>query len=143
MNKNYLNWHTLKNDTFQFVQNVTSANVSQIYRGNHLGSLGLYPCPGHLLNGRYKLDFLEEKRDESHSKLTAYYRKITFSYDAKKLFHNGDLILREVFLFSKEPDAGMLGPYHNKEKLRPGSYKIENCCGKAQPRPQNVEHLEK
>lgn len=44
----------------------------------------------------------------------------------KETFFIYDLVLRRVFLSSKEPGMDLLGPYCIKEELQSENYKIEN-----------------
>lgn len=97
----------------------------------------------------YELDFLEEMKGESQAKLAINQRKMDRDYNSKskrKSICLNDLVLRRVFLSLKEPRARTLGPnwkgpYHIKEEIRLGTYKIEGMDGMAQPHPWNVEHL--
>lgn len=98
---------------------------------------------------RCELDFLGERRDASQVRLATYQRKMTKYYNKKvkkRSFRRGDLVLRRVFLNSKEPGVGTLGPnwegpYRITEEIRAGTFRIETLDGKLQPHPWNVEHL--
>lgn len=98
---------------------------------------------------RFDLDFIEERRDDSQLKLGTYKRKMTRYFNSKvkkRSFRINDMVLRRVFLSSKEPGSGSLGPnwegpYKIREEVRPGTYWIEDMNGKVQPRPWNIEHL--
>lgn len=64
----------------------------------------------------------------------------------KTSFRRGDLILRRVFLSSKEPGISTMGPnqespYRIFDKLRLETFRIETLDGKAQPHPWNVKHM--
>lgn len=62
---------------------------------------------------RCKLDLLEEMRNDSQVKLASYQRKMTRYFNEKikkRSFHRGELVLRKVFLSSKEPNIRTLGP---------------------------------
>lgn len=52
------------------------------------------------------MDFLEEMRNESQSRLAVYQKKLTRYYNLKvkkKAFCMNDLVLQMVFLSTKEP----------------------------------------
>lgn len=79
---------------------------------------------------RWDLDFINERRDESQLRLAAYQRKMTKYYNSKvkkRSFRINNLVLQKLFLSSKEPYVGTLGPnweglYRIREELRPGTY---------------------
>lgn len=63
--------------------------------------------------------------------MTRYYN----SKVKKKVFRVNDLVLRRVFLSTKEIGVGTLGqnlegPYRVKEEVRPGIYRVEWLDGK-------------
>ncbi|XP_022891957.1 uncharacterized protein LOC111406817 [Olea europaea var. sylvestris] len=62
---------------------------------------------------RCDLGFIEERRDDSQLKLGTYQRKMTRYFNSKvkkRSFRINDLVLRRVFLSSKEPGSGSLDP---------------------------------
>ncbi|XP_022871367.1 uncharacterized protein LOC111390542 [Olea europaea var. sylvestris] len=70
---------------------------------------------------RCDLDFIEERRDDAQLKLVIYQRKMMKYFNLKvkkRSFRINDLVLKRVFLSSKEPGTNSLGP--NWE----GPYKI-------------------
>lgn len=81
---------------------------------------------------RCELDFLEERINESQSKLDMYQRKMTRQYNSKvkkKAIHVNDLVLQRVFLSTKKPGIGTLrpnweDPYRVREKVRLETYCI-------------------
>jgi hypothetical protein len=98
---------------------------------------------------RCELDFLEERRNDSQLRLAVYQRKMSRYYNSKmkkRSFRMNDLVLRRVFLSTKEPGVGTLGPnwegpYQIEREIRPGTYWIKDMDGRIQPHPWNVEHL--
>lgn len=74
---------------------------------------------------RCELDFIDEKKDESQLKLATYQRKMTRYYNSKvkkRSFQINDLVLRRVFLSSKELGLCTLclnweGPYQIEEEI--------------------------
>lgn len=81
-------------------------------------------------------------------KLASYQRKMTRYYNSrlkKKLFWRGDLVLRRIFLSSKEPNVGILcpnwAPYRILEELRPDTYSIEMEMHNPIPRMLNIYEL--
>ena len=63
-------------------------------------------------------------------------------------FSIGDLVLRRVFVATRDPKAGVLrpnweGPYEIEAVIRPGVYKLAKLEGGLVPRAWNAEHLNK
>ncbi|XXG43863.1 hypothetical protein AAC387_Pa01g3805 [Persea americana] len=59
------------------------------------------------------LDLIEEQRDQALIRLAAYQQQLARSYQKKvreRVFKVGDLVLRKVFLNTKDPNHGKLGP---------------------------------
>ena len=69
------------------------------------------------------LDLIEERRDEAQLKNVAYQQRATRYFNKRvrdQKFGVGDLVLRRVFLATRDPAASVLGP--NCE----GPYQIES-----------------
>lgn len=97
---------------------------------------------------RYKLDILEERRDESQIKFTSCKWKIRptiIVINEEEIISHRRSCVKEGFFSSKKLGAGTLGPnwessYHIKKELWPGTYKIVDMDGNAQPHSWNIEH---
>ncbi|XP_022852500.1 uncharacterized protein LOC111374102 [Olea europaea var. sylvestris] len=62
---------------------------------------------------RFNLDFIDERTDDSQLRLAAYQRKMTKYFNSKvkkRFFQINDLVFRRVFLSSKGPGEGTMGP---------------------------------
>ena len=75
-------------------------------------------------------------------------RQVLQLQGSKKKFRVGDLVLRRVFLNTRDPAAGVLGPnwegpYQIEDVLDPGTYKLARLNGELVPRYWNDEHLRK
>ena len=98
-----------------------------------------------------QLDLIEERRDQALIKLAAYQQQLARSYQKKvweRVFKVGDLVLRKVFLNTKDPNHGKLwptweGPYKVNSAGKTGAYHLETLEGKALKRPWNVANLKK
>ncbi|KAL5551203.1 hypothetical protein UlMin_001379 [Ulmus minor] len=94
-------------------------------------------------------DLLEEKREISQVRAAALQQTIARYYNSKvklRRFVKGDLVLRKVFLNTKEKGVGVLGPnwegpYRVRAIIRPGTYELETLEGRALGNPWNAEHL--
>ncbi|KAL5566044.1 hypothetical protein UlMin_029208 [Ulmus minor] len=94
-------------------------------------------------------DLLEEKRETSQVRAAALQQTITRYYNSKvklRRFVKGDLVLRKVFLNTKEKGVGVLGPnwegpYRVRAIIRPGTYELETLEGRVLGNPWNAEHL--
>ena len=88
------------------------------------------------------MEFLEEKRERAMMRNVAYKQKVARYFDKRvkeRKFQVGDLVLRRVFLNTKEVGAGALGPtcegpYKMAEELRSGTYKLTTMGGSMIPR---------
>ena len=63
-------------------------------------------------------------------------------------FGVGDLVLKRVFLATRDPGAGVLmpnweGPYQIESTIRPGTYKLARLDESLVPHSWNTEHLRK
>ena len=95
------------------------------------------------------LDLIEEKREEAQLRNAAYQQRTTRYFNKRvrdRKFGVGDLILRRVFLATRDPAAGVLGPnwegpYQIESVIRPGVYKLARSDGSPIPRAWNGEHL--
>ena len=59
------------------------------------------------------LDLIEERQDEAQLKNVAYQQQATRYFNKRvrdRKFGLGDLVLRHVFLATRDPSAGVLGP---------------------------------
>lgn len=87
---------------------------------------------------RTELDLIEERRDNSQLKVTAYQNRVARHFNLKvqeKCFKVGDLVLRKVTPNIETKGSGVLslnweGPYRISFVIRPGSYKLERLSGK-------------
>ncbi|KAL5543517.1 hypothetical protein UlMin_007301 [Ulmus minor] len=94
-------------------------------------------------------DLLEEKREISQVRAAALQQTIARYYNSKvklRRFVKGDLVLRKVFLNTKEKGVGVLGPnwegpYRVRAIIRPGTYELETLEGRVLDNPWNAEHL--
>ncbi|KAL5545130.1 hypothetical protein UlMin_008914 [Ulmus minor] len=94
-------------------------------------------------------DLLEEKRETSQVRAAALQQTIARYYNSKvklRCFVKGDLVLRKVFLNTKEKGVGVLGPnwegpYRVRAIIRPGTYELETLEGRVLDNPWNAEHL--
>ncbi|KAL5552138.1 hypothetical protein UlMin_002314 [Ulmus minor] len=94
-------------------------------------------------------DLLEEKREISQVRAAALQQTITRYYNSKvklRRFVKGDLVLRKVFLNTKEKGVGVLGlnwegPYRVRAIICSGTYELETLEGHVLGNPWNAEHL--
>ena len=97
------------------------------------------------------LDSIDEMREKSQLRVAAYQQKVARYFNSKvkeRKFNVGDLVLRRVFLNTRDPTAGVLGPnwegpYQIEEVLHPGPYKLARLNGDLVPHYWNGEHLRK
>ena len=97
------------------------------------------------------LDLVDELREDSQLRVAAYQQKVAKYFNAKvkdRKFGVGDLVLRRVFLATRDPGAGVLGPnwegpYQVESVVRPGTYKLARLDGSLVPHAWNAEHLRK
>ena len=97
------------------------------------------------------LDSIDEKRAQAQLRVVAYQQKVARYFNSKvreRKFSVGDLVLRRVFLNTRDQAAGVLGPnwegpYQIEEVLHPGTYKLAYLNGDLIPRYWNGEHLRK
>ena len=98
---------------------------------------------------RLNLDLIDEVRMDAEQKTARYKNLMARQYDAMvkpKRFNIGDLVLKRVFLATKNPAYGKLepnweGPYKVINYKRRGSYYLETLDGRKLEHPWNVEHL--
>ncbi|KAL5554258.1 hypothetical protein UlMin_041659 [Ulmus minor] len=96
-------------------------------------------------------DLLEEKRDKAQLRATVLQQTVARHYNSKvrlRRFTKGDLVLRRIFLNTKEKGVGVLGPnwegpYRVRAVLRTGTYELETLGGRVLANPWNAEHLKK
>ena len=95
------------------------------------------------------LDLIEEKRRNSQIINVAYQQKMTQYFNKRvwgRQFSVGDLVLRRVFLATRDPKVGVLGPngegpYEIETVIRPGVYKLARLEGGLVPRAWHSEHM--
>ena len=95
------------------------------------------------------LDLIEERRDGAQLKNVVYQQRATRYFNKRvrhRKFGMGDLVLRRVFLATRDPTAGVLGPnwegpYQIESVIRPGVYKLSRLNGSLVPRAWNGKHL--
>ena len=95
------------------------------------------------------LDLIEEKRAEAQLRNAAYQQRTTRYFNKRvrdRKFGMGDLMLRHIFLATRDPTAGVLGPnwegpYQIESVIRPGVYKLARLDGSLIQRAWNGEHL--
>ena len=98
---------------------------------------------------RLNLDLIDEVRMDAEQKRAKYKSLMARQYDAMvkpRRFNIGDLVLKKVFLATKDPAHGKLGlnwegPYKIINYKRQGSYYLEALDGRKLEHPWNVEHL--
>ena len=98
---------------------------------------------------RLNLDLIDEVRVNAEHRATKYKNLMARQYDAMvkpRRFNIGDLVLRKVFLSTKNPAHGKLGPnwegpYRVINCKRQGSYYLEALDKRKLEHPWNVEHL--
>ena len=95
------------------------------------------------------LDLVDERREQSQLQVAAYQQKVARYFNSKvreRKFNVGDLVLRRVFLNTRDQAAGVLGPnwegpYQIEEVLHPGTNKLARLNRDLIPRYWNGEHL--
>ena len=98
---------------------------------------------------RLNLDLIDEVRMDAEQRTARYKSLMARQYDAMvkpKRFNIGDLVLKRVFLATRNPAHGKLGPnwegpYRVVNFKRQGSYYLEALDGRKLEHPWNVEHL--
>ena len=97
------------------------------------------------------LDSIDERREQAQLRVAACQQKVARYFNSKvreRIFNVGDLVLRRVFLNTRDQDAGVLGPnwegpYQIDEVLHLSTYKLARLNGDLVPRYWNGEHLRK
>ncbi|GAV73545.1 hypothetical protein CFOL_v3_17029 [Cephalotus follicularis] len=100
---------------------------------------------------RCLLDLVEELRDKSAIRVTAYQQRVSRYYNRRvspRPLRQGDLVLRNSAIADPTGTRGKLapaweGPYKIKMVLRPGTFKFETLGGMEISRAWNAEHLRK
>ncbi|GAV74523.1 hypothetical protein CFOL_v3_18003, partial [Cephalotus follicularis] len=100
---------------------------------------------------RTLLDLVEELRDKSAIKVTAYQQRVGRYYNKRvnpRPLREGDLVLRNSAIADLKGTRGKLapnweGPYKVKRVLRSRTFKLETLGGRETPRAWNDEHLRK
>ncbi|XP_022893859.1 uncharacterized protein LOC111408320 [Olea europaea var. sylvestris] len=98
---------------------------------------------------RTELDLTEEKRNNAELKNAVYKQRNVKYYNQKvqkREFEVGSLVLRKVFLPTREVGSGCLGlnwegPYLITKVLLKGGYELEDLEGRPLSYPWNAEHL--
>ena len=92
---------------------------------------------------------LKEWREMSQVRVAALQQAAAW-YDKNKVklirFTKGDLVMRKVFVNTKEKWVGILGPnwegpYRVRAIICPGTYELETLKGRVISNPWNAEHL--
>ena len=97
------------------------------------------------------LDSTDEKHEQAQLRVAAYQQKVAWYFNSKvreRKFNVGDLVLRRVFLNTRNHAARVLGPnwegpYQIDEVLPPGTYKLAHLNGDLVPCYWNGEHMRK
>ena len=100
---------------------------------------------------RLNLNLIDEVRTDAEHRTVRYKNCMARQYDAivnPRHFNIGDFVLKKVFLATKNPAHGKLGPnwegpYRVINCKRQGSYYLEALNGGKLEHPWNVEHLRK
>ena len=100
---------------------------------------------------RFNLDYLDEVRDKTSSRMEKYQQKMAEYYNKRVKLRQldiGDLVLCKVTMARKDPTQGKLGPtwegpYRVVHYSRRGSYHLETLDGQRLLNPWNIEHLKK
>ena len=95
------------------------------------------------------LDLIDEVRMDAEQRTARYKNLMAKQYDAMvkpRRFNIGDLVLKRVFLATRNPAHGKLGPnwegpYRVINYKRQGSYYLETLDRRKLEHPWNVEHL--
>ena len=95
------------------------------------------------------LDLIDEVRMDAEQRTARYKNLMAKQYDAMvkpRCFNIGDLVLKRVFLATRNPAHGKLGPnwegpYRVINYKRQGSYYLETLGRRKLEHPWNVEHL--
>ena len=129
------------------------------------GSEAVIPAEVHMANHRVtmyqnkdneeqlhlNLDLIDEVRTEADERTARYKRLMARQYDAmvkSRQFNIGDLVSKKVFLATKNPAHGKLGPnwegpYRVINSKRQESYYLEALDKRKLEHLWNVEHLRK
>ena len=94
-------------------------------------------------------ELLEEKREMAQVWAATLQQAAAWYYNNKvkhRCFANRDLVLRKVFLNTKEKEVGVLGPnwegpYHVHAIIRLETYELETLEGRVLGNPWNAKHL--
>ena len=97
------------------------------------------------------LDLIDEVRMDAEQRTARYKNLMAKQYDAMvkpRRFNIGDLVLKRVFLATRNPAHGKLGPnwegpYRIINCKRQGSYYLETLDGRKLEHPWNIEHLKR
>ncbi|XP_074293569.1 uncharacterized protein LOC141620654 [Silene latifolia] len=97
------------------------------------------------------LDTIDEPRTSTQIRMATYKQTAAKSYNKNlrlRTLQVGDLVLRKVFLNTKNQSAGKFaynweGPYRIEGIVGNGAYKLETMDGEAVPRSWNIIHLKK
>ena len=97
------------------------------------------------------IDLLEEKHENAQLRAATLQKTVAIHYNNKvRLCHftKGNLVLRRIFINTKEQGVGVLrpnwkGPYCIGAVQRLGTYELEKLRGRVLVNPWNAEHLTK
>ena len=97
------------------------------------------------------LDLVNERREQAQLRVAAYQQKVALYFNSKvrqRKFDVGDLVLRRIFLNTRDQATGVLRPnwkgsYQIEEILQLGTYKLARLNKDLVPRNWNGDHLHK
>ena len=120
---------------------------TEVHMANH--KVMKYQDKEHKEQLRLNLDLIDEVRMNAEQRTTRYKSLMPRQYDVmvKHIrFNIGDLVLKRVFLATRNPAHGKLGsnwegPYRIINCKRQGSYYLEALDGRKLEHPWNVKHL--
>ena len=98
-----------------------------------------------------ELDASNELREAAAIRVASYQRRLANSYNKRvrpRVFHPGDIVLRNVFENTTDPTAGKFqpnweGPYVITRPGEFGFYAIDKTDGTLVPRMWNATHLKR
>ena len=132
---------------FKLAYGSEAATPAEVHMANH--RVMKYEDEDNEEQLRLNLDLIDEVRMDAEQSTVRYKNLMARQYDAMvkpKRFNIGDLILKRVFLATRNPTHGRLGPnWEGPHRVinckRLGSYYLEALDGRKLEHPWNVEHL--
>ena len=121
--------------------------LAEVHMANH--RVMMYQDKDNKEQLRLSLDLIDGERIYADERTARYKNLMARQYDAmvkSRRFNLGDLVLKKVYLATKNPAHGKLGPnwerpYRVVNCKRQGSYYLEALDGRKLEHPWNVEHL--